>query len=66
MTPPLQLPRHRLFALIQESPPPATHLSGRVVCRQLQVHYVARSAVFNFPDLITVQVPAKTERITAT
>ncbi len=27
---------------------------------QLQAHYVARSAVFNFPDLITVQVRQET------
>jgi uncharacterized protein (DUF1499 family) len=28
---------------------------------QLQAHYVARSALFNFPDLITVQVRAETD-----
>lgn len=57
VTPPYKLPANRLFALIQDvaASQPRTYPAA-LYAEQLQVHYVARSAVFNFPDLIMVQV----------
>jgi uncharacterized protein (DUF1499 family) len=57
LTPTYKLSADRLFALIQD----VAHSQQRTYQAALyperrQVHYVARTAVFNFPDLITVQV----------
>jgi hypothetical protein len=51
------VPADRLFALIQQvaATQPRTYQAA-LYPGQLQAHYVARSAVFNFPDLITLQV----------
>ena len=51
------VPPARLFAAIRE----AAEAQPRVFPHaaqpeRMQAHYVARSAVFNFPDLVTVQV----------
>jgi uncharacterized protein (DUF1499 family) len=56
-TPPYKVSADRLFAAVQgvASGQPRTYQAA-LYPAQLQVHYVARSAVFNFPDLITVQV----------
>jgi uncharacterized protein (DUF1499 family) len=60
-TPSYQLQPDRLFALVQEV---GTHQprtwQAAVYPDRLQAHYVARSAVFNFPDLIMVQVTKTT------
>ncbi len=57
ITPHYKVPADRLFALIREvaAAQPRTYPAS-VYPDQLQAHYVARSAVFNFPDLIMVQV----------
>jgi uncharacterized protein (DUF1499 family) len=57
VTPPFAVPADRLFAWIQEvaGEQPRTWQAALYTDR-LQAHYVARSAVFNFPDLIMVQV----------
>jgi uncharacterized protein (DUF1499 family) len=57
VTPPYNVPANRLFALLQDvaASQPRTYPAA-LYGEQLQVHYVARSAVFNFPDLIMVQV----------
>ena len=46
-----------MFALVQDvaASQPRTYQAA-LYPDQLQVHYVARSALFNFPDLIMVQV----------
>jgi uncharacterized protein (DUF1499 family) len=60
-TPVYKLPADRLFTLIQAVAAgqprtfPAARFDG-----QDQAHYVARSALFNFPDLVMVQVRAET------
>ncbi len=57
VTPPYAMQADRLFSLVQEVAAsqsrtyPAANYPDR-----LQADYVARSAVFNFPDLIVVQV----------
>jgi uncharacterized protein (DUF1499 family) len=53
------VPAARLFAAINAVAlaQPRTFLAARYSDR-LQAHFVARSAVFNFPDLIAVQVTA--------
>jgi len=57
VTPPYQVPADRLFFLIQQvaGSQPRTYQAA-LYPAELQVHYVARSAAFNFPDLIMVQV----------
>jgi len=57
VTPAFHLPAGTLFALVQQvaAGQPRTYEAAKFPDR-LQVHYVARSAVFNFPDLIMVQV----------
>jgi uncharacterized protein (DUF1499 family) len=57
VTPAYKVPPDRLFAAVEavavaqpRTYPAATFATER------QIHYVARSAVFNFPDLITLQV----------
>jgi uncharacterized protein (DUF1499 family) len=57
VTPPYRIPAGQLFALVQTvaAGQPNT-FQAAVYPDQLQAHYVARSAVFNFPDLIMVQV----------
>lgn len=57
LTPRYEVPMNGLFALVQDvaSHQPRTYLAA-LYPDQLQVHYVARSAWFNFPDLIMVQV----------
>ena len=57
VTPRFALPAGGLFAAIQDvaENQPHTYQSALYV-DHLQAHYVARSVVFNFPDLITVQV----------
>jgi uncharacterized protein (DUF1499 family) len=61
VTPPYHLAAARLFALAQDvaAEQPRT-FKAALYPDQLQAHYVARSAVFNFPDLITVQVRQET------
>ncbi|WP_428489648.1 DUF1499 domain-containing protein [Rhodopila sp.] len=57
VTPHYALAPNALFALVQAvaAAQPRTYQAA-LYAEQLQVHYVARSAVFNFPDLIMVQV----------
>lgn len=57
VTPPYRIPADTLFALVQDvaARQPRTFQAAKYP-DQLQAHYVARSAVFNFPDLIMVQV----------
>jgi uncharacterized protein (DUF1499 family) len=57
VTPPYPVPADRLFALVDEvaGSQPRTFQAAEYP-GDLQAHYVARSAVFNFPDLIMVQV----------
>ncbi|HBK07582.1 MAG TPA: DUF1499 domain-containing protein [Acetobacteraceae bacterium] len=57
VTPPYALQADRLFALVLDvaTNQPRTYPAARYP-DQLQAHYVARSAVFNFPDLIMIQV----------
>jgi uncharacterized protein (DUF1499 family) len=57
ITPPLRLPAARLFALVLDvaASQPRT-FTAAMYPGQLQAHYVARTAVFNFPDQIMVQV----------
>ena len=61
VTPVYQVSADRLFGLVQSvaADQPRT-FQAAVFADQRQAHYVARSAVFNFPDLITVQVRAAT------
>ncbi len=61
VTPVYHLPAGQLFLLAQAvaSEQPNT-FKAAAFPDQLQAHYVARSAVFNFPDLITVQVRPET------
>ena len=61
ITPAYQMSAAALFAAVQDiaAQQPRTYLAAAYP-EQLQAHYVARSAVFNFPDLITVQVTART------
>jgi hypothetical protein len=57
VTAPSAMPADRLFALVQDvAAGQARTYRAAVYSDRLQAHYVARSAVFNFPDLITVQV----------
>ncbi|MDR3533751.1 MAG: DUF1499 domain-containing protein [Rhodopila sp.] len=55
--PHFNVPAARLFATVRElaASEPRTYQAA-VYPDQLQAHYVARSAVLNFPDLIMVQV----------
>lgn len=57
VTGPYHIPPDALFATVQAvaSRQPRTYPSATFPDRR-QAHYVARSAVFNFPDLIMVQV----------
>jgi uncharacterized protein (DUF1499 family) len=57
VTPVYHVPAERLFALIREiaGSQPRTYQAA-LFPDQLQAHYVARTAVFNFPDLILLQV----------
>jgi uncharacterized protein (DUF1499 family) len=57
VTPSYRLPPERLFALVQDvaASQPNT-VRAALFSDRLQVHYVARSAIFNFPDLVMVQV----------
>jgi hypothetical protein len=57
VTPVYPLPADQLFGRVQQmaAEQPRTFLA-RAYPDRLQAHYVARSAVFNFPDLIAVQV----------
>jgi uncharacterized protein (DUF1499 family) len=61
VTPAYRVPADMLFALAQDvaAEQPRT-FKAALYPDQLQAHYVARSAVFNFPDLITVQVRQET------
>jgi uncharacterized protein (DUF1499 family) len=61
-TPTYDVPATRLFAAIRAvaAAQPRTFLAADYPDR-LQDHWVARSAVFNFPDLVTVQVVAQGE-----
>jgi uncharacterized protein (DUF1499 family) len=62
VTPTYDVPANRLFAAIHAvaEAQPRTFLAADYPDR-LQDHWVARSAVFNFPDLVTVQVVAQGE-----
>lgn len=57
VTPSYRMPAGELFALVQAVAisQPRTFQSA-LFTEQFQAHYVARTAVFNFPDLIMVQV----------
>jgi uncharacterized protein (DUF1499 family) len=57
VTPHYQLAPDRLFALVRDvaGSQPRT-FQAALYPEQLQVHYVNRSAAFNFPDLVMVQV----------
>ena len=57
VTPPYQVPAGRLFALVRSvaDGQPRTYQAA-LYPDQLQVHYVVRSAVLNFPDLVMLQV----------
>jgi len=59
ITPPYHLSADRLFAMVREvaTQQPRTYQAA-LYPEHLQADYVARSAVFNFPDLIMVQVRA--------
>jgi uncharacterized protein (DUF1499 family) len=51
------VPAERLFGIVQETAAEQVRTwPAAVYPDRLQAHYVARSAVFNFPDLILVQV----------
>ena len=57
VTPPYALAPNELFALLQAVAAAQPHTyQAALYADQHQAHYVARSAVFNFPDLIMVQV----------
>ena len=57
ITPHYQIPAERLFALIRDvaGSQPRTWQAA-LYPGQFQAHYVARSAIFNFPDRVVVQV----------
>jgi uncharacterized protein (DUF1499 family) len=56
-TPPYRAPPDRLFAAVRQvaEEQPRTWLAA-MFPERLQAHYVARSALLNFPDLVTAQV----------
>jgi uncharacterized protein (DUF1499 family) len=57
VTPAYKVPAERLFALVQDVAANQPRIyQAALYPQQLQVHYVARSAAFNFPDLIMAQV----------
>jgi uncharacterized protein (DUF1499 family) len=57
VTPSYPLQADRLFGVIQAVAAGQPHTyPASLYPDRLQAHYVARSALFNFPDLITVQV----------
>lgn len=57
VTPAYNIAADKLLALIQDvaASQPRVYPAANYT-NQLQVHYVARSSVFNFPDLVMVQV----------
>jgi uncharacterized protein (DUF1499 family) len=57
ITPHYQIPAEGLFALIRDvaGNQPRTWQAA-LYPGQLQAHYIVRSAIFNFPDLVVVQV----------
>jgi uncharacterized protein (DUF1499 family) len=57
VTPPYHVPAAALFAAVQAvaAEQPRT-VQAALYADRLQAHFVARSLVFNFPDMITVQV----------
>jgi uncharacterized protein (DUF1499 family) len=57
VTPPYKVSADALFALVQTiaAGQPRTYQAA-LFPASLQAHYVARTAVFNFPDLVMVQV----------
>jgi hypothetical protein len=57
VTPEYGIPAERLFALVQSvaASQPRTFQSA-LYPGQLQAHYVARSALLNFPDLVTAAI----------
>jgi uncharacterized protein (DUF1499 family) len=60
VTPVYQVPAAQLFAAVQSvaASQPRTFVAATYPDR-LQAHWVVRSAVFNFPDLVTAQVVAQ-------
>jgi uncharacterized protein (DUF1499 family) len=62
VTPAYKISADRLFGVVQSvaAEQPRT-FQAAIYPDQHQAHYVARSAVFNFPDLIMVQVRAETK-----
>ena len=60
VTPVYKVPAAQLFAAVQSvaASQPATFVAATYPDR-LQAHWVVRSAVFNFPDLVTAQVVAR-------
>jgi uncharacterized protein (DUF1499 family) len=56
-TPPYKAAPDRLFAIVRQvaASQPRTYEAAALPDR-LQVHYVARTALLNFPDLVTAQV----------
>lgn len=57
VTPPYPVPPRRLYAAVRRvaQAQPRTHLHAAYDDR-MQAHYVARSRLLNFPDLVAVQV----------
>jgi uncharacterized protein (DUF1499 family) len=62
VTPPFSIPPARLYAAIRAvaASQPRTFLAANYDER-LQAHYVVRSALLNFPDLVTVSVAGPVE-----
>jgi uncharacterized protein (DUF1499 family) len=62
ITHPYDVSAPRLYAAIEQvaARQPRTYPAA-VYAQQLQLHWVARSAVFNFPDLVTAQVHSRGE-----
>ena len=59
LTPPYRLPASRLYDALRTvaAAQPRTFIAAEYPA-ELQIHWVARSAVLNFPDLITAQIIA--------
>ena len=62
VTPRYNMPADRLFALAQAvAAEQARTFQAAAYADQRQVHYVVRSAVLNFPDLVMLQVRLETQ-----
>jgi Protein of unknown function (DUF1499) len=66
ITHPYGVPAPRLFAALQEVAARETRTyPAAAYAPELQLHWVARSAVFNFPDLVAAQVTSRGEGASA-